>query len=471
MTGKQDKKPRRKVASPISTLTPPDTTSGAAFLASVSVARQNEFLESLTAAELRALPYMFEFWALPHQLPPQGDWRSWVILGGRGAGKTRAGAEWVRAIVEGARPGDPGRARRLALIAETIDQAREVMVFGDSGILACSPPDRRPEWIASRKMLIWPNGATAQLFSAHEPEALRGPQFDAAWVDELAKWKRAEEAWDMLQFGLRLGTQPQVCVTTTPRNLGLLRDLLGRESTVVTHAPTDANRANLAQGFLEEVQRRYAGTRLGRQELDGVMLSDAEGALWSAAVLSACQVAEVPKLDRIVVAVDPPVTGHKGSDDCGIIVAGVVMQGPPQEWRAYVLEDATVSAASPLDWARAAIAAMARHGAERLVAEVNQGGALVESVIRQVDPLVPFHAVHATRGKVVRAEPVAALYEQGRIAHVRGLGKLEDQMGQMTAGGYLGRGSPDRVDALVWALHEVMIVPAASWRRPRLRVL
>jgi len=471
MTGTQDKKRRRVAASRKSTLTPPDTTSGAAFLASVSVARQNEFLESLTPAELRALPFMFEFWALPHQIAPRGDWRSWVILGGRGAGKTRAGAEWVRAMVEGARPADTGRARRVALIADTIDQAREVMVFGDSGILACSPPDRRPEWIASRKMLIWPNGATAQLFSAHEPEALRGPQFDGAWADELAKWKRAEEAWDMLQFGLRLGTQPQVCVTTTPRNLGLLRDLLGRESTVVTHAPTDANRANLAQGFLEEVQRRYAGTRLGRQELDGVMLADAEGALWSAGVLSACQVAEVPKLDRIVVAVDPPVTGHKGSDDCGIIVAGLVMSGPPQDWRAYVLEDATVSAASPLDWAKAAIAAMQRHGAERLVAEVDQGGALVESVIRQVDPLVPFRAVHATRGKVVRAEPVAALYEQGRIAHVRGLGKLEDQMGQMTAGGYLGRGSPDRVDALVWALHEVMIVPAASWQRPRLRVL
>jgi len=471
MTGTQDKKRRRVAASRKSTLTPPDTTSGAAFLASVSVARQNEFLESLTPAELRALPFMFEFWALPHQIAPREDWRSWVILGGRGAGKTRAGAEWVRAMVEGARPADTGRARRVALIADTIDQAREVMVFGDSGILACSPPDRRPEWIASRKMLIWPNGATAQLFSAHEPEALRGPQFDGAWADELAKWKRAEEAWDMLQFGLRLGTQPQVCVTTTPRNLGLLRDLLGRESTVVTHAPTDANRANLAQGFLEEVQRRYAGTRLGRQELDGVMLADAEGALWSAGVLSACQVAEVPKLDRIVVAVDPPVTGHKGSDDCGIIVAGLVMSGPPQDWRAYVLEDATVSAASPLDWAKAAIAAMQRHGAERLVAEVNQGGALVESVIRQVDPLVPFRAVHATRGKVVRAEPVAALYEQGRIAHVRGLGKLEDQMGQMTAGGYLGRGSPDRVDALVWALHEVMIVPAASWQRPRLRVL
>ena len=423
------------------------------------------------AQELRALPYLFEFWALPHQLPPQGDWRTWVILGGRGSGKTRAGAEWVRAMVEGARPQDPGRARRVALVAETIDQAREVMVFGDSGIMACSPPDRRPVWIATRRMLQWPNGAVAQIFSAHEPEALRGPQFDAAWVDELAKWKKAQDVWDMLQFGLRLGEHPRAVVTTTPRNQGTLRDLLEREGTVVTHAPTQANRANLAEGFLEEVQRRYAGTRLGRQELDGMVLADTEGALWPAVRLAGCVVDDVPALDRIVVAVDPPVSGHKGSDDCGIVVAGVVMRGAPQEWKAFVLEDATVSAASPLDWARAAIGAMERHGAERLVAEVNQGGALVESVIRQVDPLVPLRAVHATRGKVARAEPVAALYEQGRVFHVRGLAALEAQMGQMALRGYEGRGSPDRVDALVWALQDLLIDPVASWRRPRLRVL
>ncbi len=446
-------------------------TSGADWLACAPVAIQTEFLEGLGAQELRALPYLFEFWALPHQLPPAGDWRTWVILGGRGAGKTRAGAEWVRAMVEGARPQDPGRARRVALVAETIDQAREVMVFGDSGIMACSPPDRRPVWIATRRMLQWPNGAVAQIFSAHEPEALRGPQFDAAWVDELAKWKKAQDVWDMLQFGLRLGEAPRAVVTTTPRNQATLRDLLGREGTVVTHAPTQANRANLAEGFLEEVQRRYAGTRLGRQELEGMVLADTEGALWPEARLRACVVDEVPVLDRIVVAVDPPVSGHKGSDDCGIVVAGVVMRGAPQDWRAFVLEDATVSAASPLDWARAAIAAMERHGAERLVAEVNQGGAMVESVIRQVDPLVPLRTVHASRGKVARAEPVAALYEQGRVFHVRGLGTLEAQMGQMALRGYEGRGSPDRVDALVWALQDLLIDPVASWRRPRLRVL
>ncbi len=429
------------------------------------------FLAELSDAALQALPFLFDFWALPHQLPPEGSWRAWLILGGRGAGKTRAGSEWVRAQVEGARPRDAGRARRVALVGETLDQAREVMVFGDSGILACSPPDRRPAWNATRRMLTWPNGATAQVFSAHDPEALRGPQFDAIWVDELAKWKRGQEAWDMLEFGLRLGDDPRACVTTTPRNVEVLKALMQRDSTVMTHAPTSANRANLADGFLDEVQRRYAGTRQGRQELDGVLLADAEGALWSAAMLEGCGTDLVPELDRIVVAVDPPVSGHRRSDDCGIVVVGAITRGPPEEWRAYVIEDATVSAASPLEWARAACAAMSRHGADRLVAEVNQGGAMVETVIRQVDPLVPFKALHASRSKGLRAEPVAALYEQDRVAHARGLGALEDQMAQMTARGFLGQGSPDRVDALVWALHEVLIVPAQAWRRPRMRSL
>ncbi|MCC5973555.1 MAG: DNA-packaging protein [Rhodobacteraceae bacterium] len=451
--------------------TPSGTRSGAAFLASVSAADQTDFLESLTEAELLALPYLFDFWALEHQLPPEGDWRSWVILGGRGAGKTRAGAEWVRAQVEGARPMDRGRCRRVGLVGETIDQAREVMVFGESGIMACSPPDRRPTWISGRKMLVWPNGAEARLYSAHDPESLRGPQFDCAWVDELAKWKRAEETWDMLQFGLRLGVHPQVCVTTTPRNVDALKDLLERESTVTTHAPTHANRANLSDSFLTEVQRRYAGTRQGRQELDGVLLADAEGALWTTAMLARCQVDRLPDFDRVVVAVDPPVTGHKGSDACGIVVVGVTMQGPPQDWRGFVIEDATVAAKSPVQWAEAAIAAFRRHGAERIVAEVNQGGDLVEAVMRQVDPMVPFRAVRAQRGKVIRAEPIAALYEQARVFHLRGLDLLEDQMGQMTLQGYQGKGSPDRVDALVWALHEAMITPSQAWNRPRMRAL
>lgn len=454
-----------------STSMPSGTRFGAGWISSAEPRVQAEFLDSLTGPELAGLPYLFEFWALEHQLPPEGDWRSWVILGGRGAGKTRAGAEWVRAQVEGAGPRDPGRARRVALIGETLDQAREVMVFGESGILACSPPDRRPDWIATRRMLVWPNGATAQVFSAHEPEALRGPQFDAAWVDELAKWKRGQDAWDMLQFGLRLGDNPQACITTTPRSTPALRDLLSRPSTVTTHAPTEANRAHLAEGFLDEVRRRYAGTRLGRQELDGILLSDAEGALWTDAALAAAQVDAVPVCDRVVVAVDPPVTGHRASDDCGIVVVGVTMKGPPQDWRAYVIEDATVSAASPADWARAAVAAYHRHSAERLVAEVNQGGALVEQVVRQIEPLISYKAVRATRGKVMRAEPAAALYEQGRVFHARGLGDLEDQMCQMTTRGFQGQGSPDRVDALVWALHEALVEPVAKWRAPRLRML
>lgn len=431
----------------------------------------DEFLGGLSGEALLALPWLFEFWALPHQLPPDGAWKTWVIMGGRGAGKTRAGAEWVRAQVEGARPGEAGRAGRVALVGETIDQVREVMVFGESGILACSPPDRRPVWEAGRRRLVWPNGAVAQVFSAHEPESLRGPQFDAAWVDELAKWKKAEESWDQLQFALRLGANPQQVVTTTPRNVAVLKAILNNPSSVVTHAPTDANRAHLAASFLEEVKARYGGTRLGRQELEGALLEDAEGALWTSAMIERARVDAVPQLSRVVVAVDPPVTGHGGSDECGIVVVGAVTEGPAQDWRAYVLEDASVQGASPDGWARAAVAAMERHGAERLVAEVNQGGDLVQSVIRQVDPLVSFKAVRASKGKAARAEPVAALYEQGRVSHLRHLARLEDQMCRMTARGFEGRGSPDRVDALVWALTALMIEPGAAGRRPQVRLL
>nr|WP_245815130.1 terminase family protein [Shimia gijangensis] len=428
-------------------------------------------MDDLSQSELLALPYLFEFWAFDHQLPPEGNWKAWVIMGGRGAGKTRAGAEWVRSMVEGNGPLDNGRAKRVALVGETIDQVREVMVFGDSGVLACSPPDRMPKWEAGRKRLIWPNGAVAQVFSAHDPEALRGPQFDAAWVDELAKWKKAQATWDMLQFGLRLGKDPQVCVTTTPRNIGLLKELLAQESTVVTHATTEANRANLADSFLKEVRARYAGTRLGRQELDGVLLDDVEGAMWTTSMLEKMRCKKAPDLDRIVVAVDPPVTGHAGSDECGIVVAGVTMKGPVSDWRAYVLDDVTVRAKSPAGWARVAVTAMETWGADRLVAEVNQGGDMVAEVVRQVDPLVPYKAVRAARAKSARAEPVAALYEQGRVRHVGQFGELEDQMCRMSLRGYQGSGSPDRLDALVWALHELVIEPSARWRRPRMRSL
>lgn len=420
---------------------------------------------------MRALPFLFEFWAMSHQLPPPGDWRSWVVIGGRGAGKTRAGAEWVRHQVEGARPGDPGRAMRVALVGETYDQVRDVMVRGDSGILHCSPPDRRPQWRASERRLVWPNGAEAQAFSASDPDGLRGPQFDAAWVDELAKWDKPEETWDMLQFSLRLGPLPQACVTTTPRSIPMLRKILELPSTVSTHAPTEANRANLARSFLTEVRARYAGSRMGRQELDGEILTEIEGAYWNSALLDGHRVRTAPALDRVVVAIDPAVTRGRNSDACGIVVAGAQLSGPPQDWRAYVLADCTVQGKSPRGWAEAAVAAVHAHEAERLVAEVNQGGQLVEEVIRQVDALVPYRAVHASRGKAARAEPVAALYEQGRVLHVGAFAELEEQMCLMTALGYQGDGSPDRVDALVWAIHDLMIAPAASYRQPRARMI
>jgi phage terminase large subunit-like protein len=449
----------------------PALQSGADWIACADQDVRDVFLNELEEGELLALPFLFEFWAMEHQLPSSGDRRSWVVMGGRGAGKTRAGAEWVRAQVEGACPSDPGQCKQMALIGETVDQTRDVMVFGESGILACSPPDRRPEWQATRKRLLWPNGAIAQVFSAHDPEALRGPQFDGAWVDELAKWKRGAEAWDMLQFALRLGEQPQVCVTTTPRSVGVLKGILLAPSTVATHAPTEANKANLASSFLEEVERRYAGTRLGRQELEGVLIEDSEGALWSSALLEAHRVDISPEVDRVVVAVDPPAGSKPGADECGIVVVGVQSNGVPQDWRAVVLEDATVQGATPNGWASAAIAAMERWDAERLVVEVNQGGDMVSSVIRQVDPIVPITAVHASRGKAARAEPVAALYEQGRVSHLRGLAELEDQMCLMTSRGFDGKGSPDRVDALVWALYDLMIKPSQNWRKPQIRAL
>lgn len=456
-------------AAPRSTLTLPALKSSADLIACAPSQTVTAFLDGLSPNALAALPWLFEFWAQPHQLPPEGEWRTWVCLGGRGAGKTRAGAEWVRAQVEGARPLDAGRARRVALVAETYDQARDVMIFGDSGIMACCPPDRKPAWEATRRRLVWPNGAVAQCFSASDPEALRGPQFDAAWCDELAKWPKADEAWDMLQFALRLGDAPRQLVTTTPRAQATLKAVLRAPSTVLTHATTEANRAFLAPSFLEEIRERYRGTHLERQELDGVLVEDAEGTLWPMTLLERARVAQLPDLSRVVVAVDPAVSAGVKSDLCGIVVVGAVTEGPVEDWRAYVLEDASLRASSPSAWAQAALEAAARHGAERIVAEVNQGGNLVEQVLRQIDPLVPFRAVHATRGKVARAEPVAALYEQGRVFHAGRLGALEDQMMQMTAQGFQGTGSPDRVDALVWALHELIL--GARPARPKLRTL
>lgn len=445
--------------------------SAADLLSSLNNDEVEEFLSSLSHNAVLALPWLFEHWAHEHQKPPVEDWKTWVILGGRGAGKTRAGAEWVRSQVEGSQPEENGTARRVALVAETLDQARDVMVFGDSGILACSPPDRKPDWIATKRKLVWPNGAEAQIFSASDPESLRGPQFDCAWSDELAKWRKGQETWDMLQFALRLGDDPRQVVTTTPRDVKLLRDLLEQDGTASTTAPTQANAAYLADSFIEHVEARYGGTRLGRQELNGEILNASEGALWTRDLLEERRVDSMGDVDRIVVAVDPPVTGGETSDECGIVVAGVSMQGPPQDWRAYVIEDGSISKAGPNTWAERAVNLFHKHKADRLVAEVNQGGDLVETLVRQIDPLVSYSGVRATRGKVARAEPVAALYEQGRVAHCGALETLEDQMCNVTLGGYLGKGSPDRVDALVWALTELMIEPANNYRSPHIRSL
>lgn len=444
---------------------------GARLIASGTQSDQTDYLNQLTDQQVEAIRYLFEFWALPHQCPPLGNWRNWVIMGGRGAGKTRAGAEWIRSLAEGATPFSKGVARRIAMVGETFDQAREVMVLGESGILAVSPPDRRPKWHASRRVLEWKNGAQAHVMSAHDPDALRGHQFDYLWADEVAKWKKAKDSWDMLQFALRLGDDPKACLTTTPKNVPVLRELLGRETTVMTHAATTANRSNLAGGFLTEIEARYGKTRLGQQEIEGILLDDAEGALWTTEQLGQLTVDIPPYVTRVVVAVDPSVSQGKSADACGIIVAGANLNGPVQDWRAVILEDCTLQGASSIKWAQAAVAAFHRHNASLIVAEVNQGGNLVNSVIQNVAPGTPFEPVHAKVDKVRRAEPIAALYEQGRVLHMRGLVELEEQMCLMTYNGYEGQGSPDRVDALVWALHELLQKPINSWRDPRIRGL
>jgi phage terminase large subunit-like protein len=426
-------------------------------------------LSDLSANATMSLQWLFEHWAHDHQLPPEGMWKTWVVMGGRGAGKTRAGAEWIRSQAEGSTAKAKGRARRIALVAETLDQARDIMVLGESGIVACSPPDRRPLWQASRRRLVWPNGAEAQVFSASDPDSLRGPQFDCAWVDELAKWKNGRAAWNMLQFGLRLGDNPRQVVTTTPRSNQLLKDVLSHDTTVTTSAPSSANRAYLAPGFLEHIEAMYGGTRLGREEIDGTLIDDVEGALWRLDAIDRSRVDIKPDLDRIVVAVDPPVTSGSKADACGIVVVGATLKGGPQDWAAYVLEDGSVEGHTPAQWAQHAVRLYHRYGADRIVAEVNQGGDLVETVCRMIDPHISYKAVRASRGKVARAEPAAALYEQGRVHHCVPCTELEDQMCQVTHSGYVGPGSPDRVDALVWALTDLIIERSARQSTPQIR--
>lgn len=383
-------------------------------------------------------------------MPPPGDWRTWLFMGGRGAGKTRAGAEWVLAQVRAGK-------RRMALIAPTAADARDVMVEGDSGVLTIARDGERPLYEPSKRRLTWKNGALATTYSADEPERLRGPQHDALWADELGAW-RYPAAWDMALLGLRLGDDPRACVTTTPRPTALVRALIKNSTTAVTTSTTYANRANLAAAFFEQIVAQYEGTRLGRQEINAELLEDTPGALWTLGQIDSTRKEKAPELKRIVVALDPAATSTEESDETGLIVAGVGTDG-----HGYVLADASLRA-TPHGWATAAWDAFKIWKADRVVAEVNNGGEMVEHTLRTVSHSLPYRAVRASRGKQTRAEPVAALYEQGKVHHVGTFVKLEDQMSTWTPGDR----SPDRMDALVWALSELMLQAGVAESAPSL---
>jgi phage terminase large subunit-like protein len=412
--------------------------------------KKRAILESLTTEERQRLEYLWAFWARPKQLPPPGAWRTWLICAGRAFGKTRSGAEWIRGQVEG------GRCGRLALVAATAADARDVIVEGESGLLAVCPPWNRPVYEPSKRRLTWPSGAIATTYSADEPDRLRGPQHDGGWADELAAW-RYPEAWDQLQFGLRLGDDPRLVVTTTPRPTPIVRALVASATTHVTRGSTYENRANLPEVFFEKIIARYEGTRLGRQELLAEVLDDNPGAIFQQADIERSRVRMHPVLIRIVVAIDPAVSKTEDSDETGIVVVGLGIDG-----HGYVLDDLS-GKFTPAEWAKRAIRAFNILQADRIIAEANQGGDLVVANLRAVDPHVPVKAVRASRGKRTRAEPIASLYEQTRVHHVGVFAQLEDQMvaWDPVLSPY---DSPDRMDALVWGLTELMLEPQLSLR-------
>jgi len=400
------------------------------------------------------------------QLPPllaKGGrpWHTWMLLGGRGSGKTRTGAEWVRAQALEILPIADRRSHRIALVGETIAQVRSIMVEGISGLLSVHPPAERPKLEVSRNQLVWANGTIAQMFAADDPDSLRGPQFDAAWCDELAKWSRAEYAWDNLQFALRLGTWPQCVVTTTPRAIPLLRKIMEDHATALSRSRTGDNAGFLAASFLAEMLRRYGDTPIGLQELEGQIVEERMTGLWKRSYLTQGRLLARPELTRVVVAVDPPVSSTAGSDSCGIVIAGLGV-----DKRGYVIGDRTIQGRDPATWAHAAVAAYHDYQADRIVVETNQGGDLVVQVFRGIDANLPVKKVHASRGKYLRAEPVATLYAEGRVAHVGEFPELERQMCDFAADGLSQGKSPDRLDALVWALTELMLT---STRQPLLR--
>ena len=396
-------------------------------------------------AWIRATPRLNDEQIAPRDV----DWRTWVLLGGRGSGKTFAGARWLAQMAL--------TVPRMALVGPTLHDVREVMVEGASGLRATSGPAFRPRWESSRRRLVWPNGAAAYAFSAEDPDSLRGPQFHAAWADEFCAWPKAGETLAMLRFGLRLGEDPRLVVTTTPRPTRALKVLMAEPGVVTTRAGTAANAENLAPRFLATLEALYGGTRLAAQELDGIVV-ETDGGLFRAEDLASCRGAPPARFDRVVVAVDPPATAR--GDACGVVVAG------RRDGRAYVLADRTARGLSPNGWASLAVAAAVDFDADALVAEANQGGDMVRSVLAQAAPPCPIKLVRASVGKRARAEPVAALYEQGKVVHCGAFPALEEEL--MGLGdGDLGH-SPDRADALVWALSELML---GGGKAPRLRVV
>ena len=420
-----------------------------------------ELLSSLSERELAELRYDWSFWARPNQVAPEGDWNTWLVLAGRGFGKTRMGSEWIRQLAHDY----PGC--RIALVAETAADARDVMIKGDSGLLACDPTLSEDSWSPTNRCLTWPNGSKAYTYNATTPDQLRGPQHHFAWVDELAKFEYMQEAWDQTQFGLRLGEHPKVLVTTTPRPLALIKKLVADPDTFITRGSTLDNQANLASNTIKQLYNRYGGTRLGRQELEGEILGDIPGALWRREDIDTARLREAPAdLERVFVAVDPAASSHEGSDENGIVVVGMARDADGYA-RGYVLEDGSLRG-TPEEWARKAVALYRKWNADKIIAEKNNGGEMVSSVIKAADRSVPVKLVHASRGKIVRAEPISALYEQGRIHHVGQFDKLEDQMCEFSVDNVRNSstGSPDRVDALVWGLSELF--DKIAGRRKRL---
>jgi phage terminase large subunit-like protein len=412
-----------------------------------------EVLEQLGPKKTEELQHTWEFWARPEQLEPTGDWNIWIALAGRGWGKTRAGVEWVRHQIKSGK-------KRIAAVAPTNSDIRRVMVEGESGFLnVCWKNDKTyrggklgyPNWSPTNRTLTWENGAKVEFYSAEDPERLRGPQFHAAWADEVAAWRNQQDVWDMLQFTLRLGRKPRVMVTTTPKPTKLMRALIASPQSHITRGSTFDNIDNLAKPFLETIKKEYEGTRLGNQELYAEMLEEADGALWTTEVLDGCTVEQkdIPELNRIVVSIDPAVTSKTESDMTGIIVAGIDVNGI-----GYVLEDAT-DRYSPAEWAAKAISLYQEYSADRIVAERNQGGDMVRRTLEAEDEAVPIRLVHASRGKMARAEPISALYERGKVKHAKGLDELETQMRTWEPLGSMG--SPDRLDACVWALTDLML--------------